>query len=369
MLFLLLFSIVICINCAYFLIFLSLAFNKSKKLASQSVQLPISVLVYIKDNAALLEENLQAILEQDHSNFELILINHASSDKSLEFIEAFQKQHPHFPIHICDVQENESFWDSKKYALFLGLKKASYSHFLLTDATCKPSSKQWIDEMCEGFHDEKQIVLGYSTYHRRKGLFNLLLRFDSLLNTITSLSFAHAKVTYMGIGRNLAFSKKAYEENYGFISHVKIRSGEEDLFIHEVATKKNSSLAWSKAAHIETEPLENIQAWSSQFKQKAQSFKYYKSKHKVVLGVYFLSRLLFWIGAAAAFYFLTWQLATSLIAIRFFFQYLCIGIVANKLHASKLILFLPFLEIPLLFLQLSNATYFIKRPIKRRFAQ
>lgn len=365
MLFLYFFSSVIFINCVYFLIFLGLAFSKSRKPKLEEKQLPISVLVYIKNNAKQLNSSLKAILEQDYPDFELVLINDYSSDNSLELLEAFKIEHPKLPIHICDVKENQNFYGCKKYALFLGIKNATYEHLLFTDANSKPSSKHWIQEMSKGFQKEKQLILGYSTYSKRKGLFNLLLRFDSLLNTINSLSFANARMTYMGVGRNLAFTHKAYDANYGFISHVRIPYGEDDLFINEVATKANTSLVWSKDAHIETEALQDMKAWSYQHKQRAHTFKYYKTRHKLILSGYFISRLLFWLCAIASFFLLSWQLATSLIGIRILIQYLCIGILAYKLNASKLILFIPWLEVPVLIIQLFTASFYIKRPIPK----
>lgn len=363
MLFLYLFVAVILINCAYLLLFLNLAITKKAKPTDAATKPPISVLVYVKNNAEHLRENLTALIEQDYPNYELVLINDASTDESLEILEEFQKTHTQFPIHLSDVHGNEMFWGSKKYALTLGIKRATNEQLLFTDADCKPKTNRWIHEMSKGFSNDKQLVLGYSNYSKQKGFFNLFLRFDTLLNAIHYLAFANAKMTYMGVGSNLAYTSQVYYQNRGFISHVKMPVGDDDLFVNEVATKTNTSLVWHKDAHIETKPLKNWGDWKRERKHRAWTFRNYKRKHKIILGVYFLSSVLFWIGGIASFFFLSWQLATTLILTRIVVHYISIGILAKKLHATNIIPYLVFLDFALLFLRIHTANYYLtKRP-------
>src|SRR5699024_12683762 len=134
-------------------ILLILCFTLSKNIDSATIDIlpPISVLVYIKNNVENLESNLNAILEQDYPDFEIILINDSSTDDSFIIIEEFQKSHPNFPIYLTNVHGNEMFWGSKKYALTLGIKRAKNNYLLFTDGHCKPLTNQWIREMSTGF--------------------------------------------------------------------------------------------------------------------------------------------------------------------------------------------------------------------------
>lgn len=367
MLFLYVFITVIFINCAYHLLFLWLGLSGTKKQHTTNTHPPISVLVYIKNNVETLETNLKAILNQKYPDFEIILINDSSIDDSLEIIEKFQQENTDFPIQITNVRGNEMFWGSKKYALTLGIKRAKNEFLLFTDGHCKPLSNQWIKEMSQGFLNNKDLVLGYSNYAKRKGLFNLFLRFDTLLNAIHYLSFAKAKMAYMGVGRNLAYTSKVYYNNNGFISHVKMPVGDDDLFVNEIATKNNTSLVYNKNAHVEATPLKNWDAWHHSRKQRAWTFRFYKTKHKLILSLYFFSTFFFWLGAISAFFLLSWQTATFLIAIRLLVQYISIGIPAKKLGAGQLIPYIPCLEFVLIFLQMKTLSYYIKKPPNRNW--
>src|SRR5690606_16114591 len=104
------------------------------------------------------------LLEQAYPNFELVLINDSSIDKTLKIMEGFKADHKN--IKIVDVKPIESFWGNKKYALTLGIKAATHNHLLFTDADCKPISKHWISEMSRQLSKTKTIILGYGAYKK-----------------------------------------------------------------------------------------------------------------------------------------------------------------------------------------------------------
>src|SRR5690625_712309 len=164
MLFLYAFITIVLINCAYFLLFLSFALSKKKDSATIENLPPISVLVYIKNNVENLESNLNAILEQDYPDFEIILINDSSTDDSFIIIEEFQKNHPNFPIYLTNVHGNEMFWGSKKYALTLGIKRAKNNYLLFTDGHGKPLNNQWIIEKSADCINNKQLDVSSRYY-------------------------------------------------------------------------------------------------------------------------------------------------------------------------------------------------------------
>lgn len=360
--FIYLFAAVIIINCAYYLLFFTLSFSKRETTPLEEVNLPISVLVYVKNNASQILENLEAILQQDYPNFEMVLINDDSSDNSLELLEEFQNKHDNFPIHISNVKGNETFWGSKKYALTLGIKRANYPNMLFTDGNCKPMSQNWIRHMASGFSSSNKIVLGYSNYKQEKGFLNLILRFDTMLNAIHYLSFAKAKMTYMGVGKNLAYTSDVYYDNRGFISHVKLPVGDDDLFVNEVANKYNTATIYHPDSFIEAEAISEWADWFNIKKNRAWSFRHYKLKHKVLLLTYFFSSSLFWVLTAASFFFLPLETCLILIGIRVLLQYLSIGINAYKLGGKRMIFFIPFLELILILLQIRKIQYYLIEP-------
>ena len=115
------FSVGIFINCCYYLLFTKFSFLKISNEKPTALQ-PISLLICAKNEAENLKINIPFWLDQDYDNFEIIFINDASHDETLNVMEKFAKEDSR--IQIVNVENNEAFWGNKKYALTLGIKKA-----------------------------------------------------------------------------------------------------------------------------------------------------------------------------------------------------------------------------------------------------
>ena len=139
-----LFAFVVLVNCFYFLLFSTFSLRKQRQEILEN-HFPISLVVYAKNKASNLREHIPLWLNQQYPDFEIILVNDASFDKSLEVMEVFEKNNK--TIKIVNVENNEAFWGSKKYALTLGIKKASHQRMIFTSAECKPASSEWLKKL------------------------------------------------------------------------------------------------------------------------------------------------------------------------------------------------------------------------------
>lgn len=343
-------AIVVIINCGFYLLFSKFSFHKTSE-EKTLTYFPVSLIICAKNEAENLKNNLPSFLKQDHPNFEIILINDASSDDTLEIMEQFQEQDDR--IQIVNVENNEAFWGYKKYALTLGIKRAKNKCMIFTDADCVPASSQWLAIMASKFSTEKQLVLGYGGYKKRKGLLNMLIRFETVLTATQYFSYAKAGIPYMGVGRNLAYTSNLYYANNGFISHIKLASGDDDLFVNETATGTNTAICTEAAAFTYSTPKETWNAWFHQKRRHISTAKFYKPKHKFLLTLYYLANLLFWGLAVASLLILNWQIPTLIIALRLLLQWIVIGMSSKKLKEKDIIYLLPLLDLFLLLVQLS----------------
>lgn len=338
------------IQIIYYLIFSS--FLLTRKKTNETVEsIPVSVIVYAKNNAKELQEYLPLILAQEYPIFEIVLIDNASSDSTIETIKAFKTSNEN--IKIVAVKNTEAFWNNKKYALTLGIKAATHDHLLFTDANSKPISKNWIAEMSKNFSVKKTIVLGYQKYRTEKTFTNLLIRFYSLLKALKCFSFAKTATPFMAFGNNLAYTKSEFFKVNGFINHIKIIYGEDDLFIRDAATTKNITSNISEDSFIETEPHTSFKKWFQDARITNSLREHYKIKHRILLSLFIFSKALFYILSIILFFFYPWEIIGSFVLTCLLIQYIVIGFSAKKLKESQLIFFLPFLEIGLLLIQIS----------------
>jgi glycosyltransferase involved in cell wall biosynthesis len=342
-----------CIQFIFNFFFFGLFSFSKQKVSENSFNKPVSVIICAKNEAENLTKNIPYFLNQNYPDFQLVLINDNSSDETLDVIEQFQQQYPN-QIKIVDVAENEQFWGSKKYALTLGIKAAKHEYLLFSDADCKPLSNHWITEMTSHFSSKKQIVLGYSPYKKiKKSLLNKIIRYETLLTAIQYFSYAKAGIPYMGVGRNLAYTKSEFFGAKGFSKHMKIASGDDDLFINQVATKKNTSFCIDKNSFIESLPKLNFSNWIHQKSRHISTAKHYKPIHKFLLGLYFTSKIFFYGLAILLLSFqYQWQFVAGLVAFKIILFYAIIWSSAKKLDEKDLVVFAPFFELFLIFVQM-----------------
>lgn len=322
----------------------------------------ISVIVCAKNEANNLEMFLPSILNQDYPNFELVLINDSSTDTTLKVMERFKTSHNN--IKIVNVKNIEAFWGNKKYALTLGIKAATHNHLLFTDADSKPVSNQWINEMSSCFSNDHQIVLGYGSYAKvKKSFLNKLIRFETLMTAVQYFSYSKLGQPYMGVGRNLAYTKDLFFEARGFMDHMHIKSGDDDLFVNQIATAENTVICLSKNSFTESLPKKSYGDWIIQKRRHITTAKHYKTRHKAMLSLFYISQFLFFILSivliSTLFY---WEIVVGLIGLRYLALFINLTLAAKKLEEKDLIPFFPILEI---FLIVTQFSIFIKNLISK----
>ncbi len=268
----------------------------------------------------------------------MIVVNDCSDDDSQHLLEDFQNKYSH--LKITQIKHDEKFTHGKKLALSVGIKAAKNDWLLLTDADCTPHDNLWITSFQKNFTPNSEIVLGYGGYKQTKGFLNKLIRFDTFFIALQYLSFALIKLPYMGVGRNLAYRKSLYLKNKGFASHAHIISGDDDLFINEVATNKNTCVEFSLHAHTRSVPKDTFTQWKNQKKRHLGTWPTYKFKHKVFLSFELISRFLFFAGTILLLVDpVTFKIGVCILIIRWIIQLLVFNSAMNKLDEKKILLF------------------------------
>lgn len=329
------------INIGFYISFST--FSNSKKQETSSLEeIPVSVIICAKNESENLRQFVPLILSQDYQNFEVILINDASNDNSLEIMENFRLQDPR--VQVVNVENNETFWANKKYALTLGIKRAKNKYLLFTDADCMPETDQWIKEMAANFSKHKSIVVGYGGYFKEKGILNKLIRFETLLTAIQYFTYTKLGSPYMGVGRNLAYTSDEFYANNGFANHLYIRSGDDDLFVNQAATKENTAVCYSEKSFTRSVPKRSFKKWFSQKRRHTSIAIHYKTKHKLLLGLFYFSQLFFWLFFFASL-FVFWEIAVGALLVRLILQYFVFSGAAGKFSEKDLVLLFPLLEL------------------------
>ncbi len=309
-------------------VFLSrLCFYKAKP-AKNKTQ-PVSVVICAKNEHLNLKNNLPLVLEQNHPDFEVVLVDDQSTDESSRLLKELKKRYPH--LNVIRINENVNFFKGKKLPLSVGIKSAKHDIVVLTDADCRPVSRLWLQKIQKRFSHDTEIVLGYGGYEKKKGFLNTLIRYDALTVAMNYFSFSLAGLPYMGVGRNLAYKKDLFFKAGGFTSHYRISSGDDDLFINQVANRKNTEIEISPESFTISSPKDAFKSWFLQKKRHFSTGNYYKKKHKILLGLFGLSNFSFYVSLIILLLFTKyWIWGIILFIIK------ALGLVINYYNSEKL---------------------------------
>jgi len=349
------FAVIFLIQAYYYLYYYSgiLFYNrkmKKGKITYNNTKPPVSVIICAKNESDNLDAFLPIILEQDYPKYEVIVVNDGSTDESNEILARYEEKYPH--LYHTFLPMGAKYMSYKKICLTVGIKAAKYDDLLLIDADCEPAGKNWISSMVRNFVGKSEIILGYSGHKYKKGLLNGMISFDILFIAMQYMGFALKRKPYMGVGRNLSYKKELFFKNKGFASHLNLASGDDDLFIKEVANKENTRVEFSR---------ESI-TWSAR-KMTFKSFIYQKERHlstssnyalgtRIRIGMEILSRALFY----ALFITLTAYLISvenyvvaamvgGVFLLRYMLQLIVINCTANILGEKKFISSILFFDI------------------------
>lgn len=325
--------------------------TKHRRLASYKpanetpiTHLPISVIIAARNEYSNLKNNLPLFFEQDHPDYEVIVVNNCSSDQSEFLLKEYEKQYP--KLKIVTVNEHPRFKTGKKFALTMGIKAAKNEHLLFTDADCEPASDHWISRMTSRFNGNTAIVLGYSPYKKAPGFLNLFIRFETLKTAINYLSAALNGEAYMGIGRNLAYTKTLFFSNKGFASHMHVLSGDDDLFVNQNATPDNVEIEIHPDTYTRSDAKETLRAYYWQKKRHMGVGKLYKNRDRRFLSFDAVSGFFFYV--LLIYLAIVWFMPYLLLGVfifRLLFQILIYNKIYKKLRSADLLWYLPFFDV------------------------
>ena len=203
---------------------------------------PASVVIFASDDSESLKYLLPSILGQKYSGpFEVIVVNEGQSDATVEIVERLKMIHDN--LYLTYTPDGARQLSRKKLALMIGIKAARYPVVVLTTANAVIDSDEWLARMTAPFVDsDVEVVLGHSfiDWNKDKGPGALNRIFNGTADAVVWLNAALEQHPYRGTCLNLAYTRDVFFNNRGFSRSLNLKYGDDDIFIHEIATGRNT---------------------------------------------------------------------------------------------------------------------------------
>lgn len=343
MLILYVFIAIVVVQLFYYLgIFSSFSFSKENE--NNPKRIPISVIVYARNQAEEVKRLLPNLVNQNYHDYELVLVDNASSDETLDIFKEYAQMFSN--IRLCRVENNEAFWNNKKYAQTLAIKASKNEYLLFIDAEQNIDNEFWIISMASNFTFNKTIILGPSQFKKIKGFFNKMIRFDSVITQLHSFAWTNYGYPFSYFSKNIGYKKEEFYKVNGFITHMNNRLGEREFFINEASKSKNTTYTISKNAFVYLEPITKLNEWQTKKKEDEMVLSNLNKATRFKVRLFNTSQILFFLFAITLLILQTeWIITTIIIGFRYLISWIVVGKSLSKFQQKDLIWMFPILEL------------------------
>lgn len=315
---------------------LHLGFRKARASAGSMAPAdrpPISVLVAARNEEDVLPALLGALRQQCYPDYEVVVIDDASEDATPRLVEHGSQIDNRFRL----VRVSEPVAPRKKNALTIGVEHASHELLALTDADCAPPPT-WLEGIAGYVQHQAPstptLLVGYSPFRKAPGVLNALARYETFVTGYMTAAAIGLGKPYMAVGRNLSYPRSVFRAVDGFEHSRQSLSGDDDLFVQEVARRKAAQVVhmFDPRTFVPTDAPRTWRAWLRQKTRHTSASKFYDRDTQVHLTIFHATGILLW----AAPFFLGWigvgMLGTKLLA-----QWLALRHAARVLREEDLV--------------------------------
>lgn len=221
----------------------------------------VSLVIPCCNQVDVLRQNLPIFLSQNHQAFEIIIVDEASTDETIEFVNYLSSEHPN--LRSTFIPATSRYVDRRKLAITLGIRAARAPWVVITEANCQPVDASWLSLLSSHFSDEIDFVLGYANYINdgsataRSLIFNRLLRQIVRFRAAIGFHQLWSKNICTPTGKafggdiaNMAVRKSWFLSNKGYADSLTVSCGEDDLLIDALSRPGRTAIETRKEATI-----------------------------------------------------------------------------------------------------------------------
>ena len=316
----------------------------SRQSSVAASQPSVSVVMVVHNEAEFLKKSIPYLLEQDYPDYEVVVVNHVSTDDTKYVLRICSENYPQ--IKPITIKHDVNMFRGKKYPLSIGIKSASKDVILLTEAESVPKSFDWISRMMQGYSGGTQIVMGYNLVKSDGSLLGAFQQYENMAYNASYIGAALMGRPYTATGRNLSYRRDFFFKQGGFISHYSIPDGADDLFVNQNANARNTALVLDSEASVISEPRNTFGLWHQDRAHRLYTRRNYAWNDRLMLSIYPVSQVVFLASLVMLFVggIFPWQILVGVLALKIICQIVSSLPLAKRFEIKKIHFFSPFFE-------------------------
>ena len=293
------FSAAFVVQGAYWLL-LQMGFRRAHRPAAPLPEAPppISIIVPVRNEAANLPALLAALTRQSYPQYEIILVDDASTDATPALARTWQQAHPNLRLVSVETPKEPR----KKHALTQGIDAATHTLLAFTDADCTPPP-DWLAVLAQHHHAVQQeaLLVGYSPFRKAPGLLNRLARYETFVTGFLTAATVGLGRPYMAVGRSLSYPRSVFRRIGGFAHSLHSLSGDDDLLVQEVARRRAAVVRhlFDACSFVPSLPPATWRQWFRQKRRHLSAGRFYDRGTQAHLTLFHATSIALWAAPLA----------------------------------------------------------------------
>ena len=317
--------------------------NAENKLCKTSV----SIMIAARNEERMIESTIQDILAQDYPAhlLQLIVVDDHSKDRTSEIVLSFIDPR----VKLINLNEKEPLNSYKKKAISEAIKVSNAELIISTDGDCR-MGPNWLKSIVTLYESgDYKMISSPVSYFEEQNIFEEMQSLEFLfLIGLGASGIGNGNPTTCN-GANLAYRRDVFHELKGFQGIDHLASGDDELFMHKVASAYPNGIGFCKSrdAIVYTHAKANLGEFIQQRKRWASKSTSYKNKGIVILGVLiWLFNLSIIITALAGFIDPKfWLIALVTILLKMLAEFIFLVPICRFRERMKLLYYLPLLNL------------------------
>ncbi|MDD4983564.1 MAG: glycosyltransferase family 2 protein [Candidatus ainarchaeum sp.] len=197
----------------------------------------VSILVPARNEEANIAKCVQSLLDQNYSNFEIVVLNDNSTDKTGEILDGLKKKNKN--LKVISGKPLPKGWLGKNWACHQLSENAVGDYYLFTDADTIHTTDMLISVVSAAKNKDLEFISMLPKYPLGSWFEKVILPFISFFYFILSPLYVGQKYKQeylsLAIGQFLFFSKKAYDQIGGY-SRIRAEFLDDTSFVRITST-------------------------------------------------------------------------------------------------------------------------------------
>ncbi len=234
---------------------------------------PATIVVTHRGKAEELKARLPLFLEQNHPQFEVVLMAMAPLEpEAQQWLDTLSHAHP--TLTILSLPAATRNISPEALALTLTMRTARYDWVVLTDISVRPASPQWLRLLTAQASPSTSFVCGFTMVGPGGGATGRKARFLNLWRQMVAFPQTASRGLYCAPRTNILVQRPTFLSQGGLSVAPTLREGIVPIAVNRLSRPANTRLCLSLQAAVWTEAPQDKKAWMN-----GQLFRHEATQH------------------------------------------------------------------------------------------